>query len=47
MPNKYYSEYNAPPKEATKDPPAPGTTGQAQATVSKFVPHTDEPKKGL
>jgi hypothetical protein len=47
MANKYYYDYNAPPKEATKMPPAPGTKGQSQAKVTKFVPQTDEPKKGL
>jgi hypothetical protein len=47
MANKYYCDYNAPPKAATKMPPAPGTKGQKQATVTKSVVHTDEPKKGL
>ena len=47
MANKYYCDYNAPPKAATGNPPAPGTKGQPQATVKKFVPQTDEPKKGL
>jgi len=46
MPNKYYSEYNAPPKEATKMPPPPGTKGQSHPGAT-FVPQTDEPKKGL
>ena len=46
MPNKYYSEYNAPPKEATKMPPPPGTKGQPHPGAT-FVPQTDEPKKGL
>jgi hypothetical protein len=46
MPNKYYCEYNAPPKEATKMPPPPGTKGQPHPGVT-FVPQTDEPKKGL
>ena len=47
MANKYYYGYNAPPKGETKTPPSPGTKGLAQATVTKFVPHTDEPKKGV
>lgn len=46
MPNKYYSDYNAPPPSATKTPPPPGTKGQPQPGA-KFVPQTDEPKKGL
>jgi len=45
MPNSYYSDYNAYPKGATGPPPKPGTKPK---TVPKprFVPVTDDPKKG-
>jgi hypothetical protein len=46
MANKYYCEYNAWPKTATKTPPPPGTKGvTVPAPTSK--PMTEAPKKGL
>ena len=46
MPNKFYTDYNAPPKGAILPPPKPGTKGVSQPTAT-FTPVTSEPKKGL